>query len=86
MIVCLTLLGNICSKTSEFRSVLYVVLVFERHSFEAYHLHYLFQNFYLLYRYNMTNTEEPYFAIESLEALSLDTNEDRAYKAVIFAV
>lgn len=34
----------------------------------------------------MTNSEEPYFVVESLEALSLDTNEDRAYKAVIFAV
>lgn len=34
----------------------------------------------------MTNNEEPYFVVESLETLSLDANEDRAYKAVIFAV
>lgn len=45
----------------------------------------MLQHFVFL-RYNMTNTEEPYFVIESLEALSLDTNEDRAYKAVVFAV
>ncbi|XP_037038777.1 hemicentin-1 isoform X2 [Bradysia coprophila] len=37
-------------------------------------------------RFNMTNTEEPYFLIESLDTLSLDAIEDRAYKAVIFAV
>lgn len=36
----------------------------------------------------MTNTEEPFFVIESLDALlAADTNgDDRAYKAVIFAV
>lgn len=36
----------------------------------------------------MTNTEEPFFTIESLDTLTLsETNvDDRAYKAVIFAV
>lgn len=42
---------------------------------------------YLNYRFNLTNSEEPYFLVESLEALhSLDGNEDRLFRVVIYSV
>lgn len=38
-------------------------------------------------RFNLTNIEEPYFLVESLETLNtLDNIEDRSYKAVIYSV
>lgn len=42
----------------------------------------------IFFRYNLTNAEEPFFVIESLDTLTVaDTiGDDRAYKAVIFAV
>lgn len=38
-------------------------------------------------RFNLTNTEEPYFLVESLEALnSIDDINDRSYRVVVYAV
>lgn len=38
-------------------------------------------------RFNLTNTEEPYFLVESLEALnSIDDTNDRSYRVVVYAV
>lgn len=38
-------------------------------------------------RFNLTNSEEPYFLVESLEALhSIDSAEDRTFRVVIYAV
>lgn len=39
------------------------------------------------YRLNVTNMEEPYFLVESLDTLhGVDGIEDRSYKVVIYAV
>lgn len=41
----------------------------------------------LNYRFNLTNSEEPYFLVESLEALhSFDSIEDRSFRVVIYAM
>lgn len=51
-----------------------------------------FSDFYcvvicLLCRLNVTNMEEPYFLVESLDTLhGIDGIEDRSYKVVIYAV
>lgn len=41
----------------------------------------------IIYRFNLTNSEEPYFLVESLEALhSIDGSEDRSFRVVIYSV
>lgn len=40
-----------------------------------------------IHRFNLTNSEEPYFLVESLEALhSIDSTEDRSFHVVIYSV
>lgn len=48
----------------------------------------LFLSFLFIHsRFNLTNTEEPYFLVESLEALnSIDDINDRSYRVVVYSV